>query len=540
MVGAELFVRGLAVPSLLKGAAETAAVLEDETALAAHSTAVCVFEAEEFGAEWNSASATDPTSQPVLPQGAAVPSAGILPLASLLGGEARVEESGPPAVQSAGEGDGPSKDISLPASQESVPQWHCEADKGFQIPLPALGNIGATAIPAAKVQGHQDAADCTVSGPDLAGGTLLMKAATSLWPAGEDVADHNEPDVIAAALRFFPMAAGAGHHPVAQVIAPEVLHAQSTTGTAIDGDGVDCGTLASVPVRTAPDLPVQMAEGEVPVPDGPTKAQTSEPVARPRGEADGLHVRAGDHRVLTALPSGAAQGMPQETGKRGTAKQSEDSGKDASDPESGWPKSDRRDGRPEPWAASMPSRTDPRVAEDSRHAVGDGMAAAVQPPLNAGHMAFGLPDAPVAAGAVLAGSEAGSFIPKQAHLPLAVLPVMISTAQEARDGPVTVLLSPDELGTVRFEVQERGDSIHVSLTIERPETLDLLRRHVDQLVGEFRQAGFSGASFSFSGSGGGGEDRGSQHPYNPVMKAEAEDSFPTLRRATAAGLDLRI
>ncbi len=121
-----------------------------------------------------------------------------------------------------------------------------------------------------------------------------------------------------------------------------------------------------------------------------------------------------------------------------------------------------------------------------------------------------------------------------------VTPVLVLTAQTAPDDPVTLTLSPDDLGHVRFEMHGRGEAIHVVLTVERPETLDMLRRHVDQLVSEFRQAGFSGASFSFSGAWGGGQERGGQ----PAYRAEPEqgDETPPLARRsqTGTGLDIRL
>lgn len=67
----------------------------------------------------------------------------------------------------------------------------------------------------------------------------------------------------------------------------------------------------------------------------------------------------------------------------------------------------------------------------------------------------------------------------------------------AKAGGVELVLSPQELGKIRFEIQQVGDGVRVVLTAERPETIEMLRRHSDQLLQEFRQSGFTGSSLSF-------------------------------------------
>jgi len=70
------------------------------------------------------------------------------------------------------------------------------------------------------------------------------------------------------------------------------------------------------------------------------------------------------------------------------------------------------------------------------------------------------------------------------------------------DKTVELALAPEELGRLRVTMTQDGDTIRVTLIAERPETLDLLRRHADQLGQEFRQAGFASASFTFGQWGG--------------------------------------
>lgn len=82
---------------------------------------------------------------------------------------------------------------------------------------------------------------------------------------------------------------------------------------------------------------------------------------------------------------------------------------------------------------------------------------------------------------------------------------LAGTLVHRADGQTEVALSPEELGHVRLSMQadaQNPDRIIVILTFERPETLDLFRRHADQLADALRAAGYSGADISFGRSGG--------------------------------------
>lgn len=62
---------------------------------------------------------------------------------------------------------------------------------------------------------------------------------------------------------------------------------------------------------------------------------------------------------------------------------------------------------------------------------------------------------------------------------------------------VELRLSPSELGHVRVGIHHADATVGLILTIERPETLDLLRRNVEVLAEEFSKAGFADLSFEF-------------------------------------------
>jgi flagellar hook-length control protein FliK len=73
-----------------------------------------------------------------------------------------------------------------------------------------------------------------------------------------------------------------------------------------------------------------------------------------------------------------------------------------------------------------------------------------------------------------------------------------------------LVLSPPELGrvTIRFEAERAGGAL--ILLIDRPETLDLMRRNLDTLDQALRQAGHEGCSVALGGRG------GDRHPPAPV------------------------
>ena len=81
------------------------------------------------------------------------------------------------------------------------------------------------------------------------------------------------------------------------------------------------------------------------------------------------------------------------------------------------------------------------------------------------------------------------------------------------DGPVTLTLSPQELGTLHFVVQETENGLHLHLTVDQPATLDLLRKQGDLLISDLRQAGFHNASLSFAGQE--GQSNGHRHEDAP-------------------------
>ena len=92
-------------------------------------------------------------------------------------------------------------------------------------------------------------------------------------------------------------------------------------------------------------------------------------------------------------------------------------------------------------------------------------------------------------------------------MPAAVSTTLVDMVKSGDDGPLELALSPEELGRLTISIKHDGDFVRVTVIADRPETLDLMRRHGGDLVADLRQAGFSGASLSFGQGGQGGQPR---------------------------------
>lgn len=109
-----------------------------------------------------------------------------------------------------------------------------------------------------------------------------------------------------------------------------------------------------------------------------------------------------------------------------------------------------------------------------------------------------------------------------------------------------VQLSPAELGRLRFEITQRGETVQVVVSAERSETLDLLRRNGEQLLDELRTMGFSGSALNFGAWGGrsGGAEPPPPPEPEPPAPPEPHAATPIVARsptrADGRGLDLRL
>lgn len=116
----------------------------------------------------------------------------------------------------------------------------------------------------------------------------------------------------------------------------------------------------------------------------------------------------------------------------------------------------------------------------------------------------------------------------------------ITAAVAQADQPVTELrLSPDELGAVRIELRGEADRLHVAVSAERPETLDLLRRNAAQLAEDLRAAGFVEVDLGF-GRWTGEQQEETAPAFTAGAEAPETVPLPVLPAVAPAGLYLRI
>ncbi len=182
-------------------------------------------------------------------------------------------------------------------------------------------------------------------------------------------------------------------------------------------------------------------------------------------------------------------------------------------------------------------RTNPDLAVDGPAA---GMGPELAEPAPPGLSRAGSPGAP-------AGSPGSAPIAQHVARQIAVAVTPLPT------GSVEISLSPEELGRVRLTVSATDGVVAVALQAERPETGDLMRRHIEILARELRDLGYQQTEFSFGGfgasSGRAGENRGSERHADRgaaagperADTATASDVLPSdPTTAGRAGLDLRL
>jgi flagellar hook-length control protein FliK len=115
---------------------------------------------------------------------------------------------------------------------------------------------------------------------------------------------------------------------------------------------------------------------------------------------------------------------------------------------------------------------------------------------------------------------------------------------------VEIALDPPELGRVRLSFVEVNGVMTLSITAERPETADLMRRHMALLSEEFARQGLDGPSVNISGGGDGGQGARDPQAFAADPRTHAEPADAPLTRAQTpdpvgprtadAGMDLRL
>jgi len=124
---------------------------------------------------------------------------------------------------------------------------------------------------------------------------------------------------------------------------------------------------------------------------------------------------------------------------------------------------------------------------------------------------------------------------------------LVEAMPRASDRAIEVALNPEELGRVRMSISPQDGGIMISIAAERPETLDLMRRHIDQLAQEYQRLGYDSVAFNFEQEGADTSDgRGNtQTPTGDILDGAGDtDDVAQTRQQLADpsrdGLDIRI
>lgn len=144
----------------------------------------------------------------------------------------------------------------------------------------------------------------------------------------------------------------------------------------------------------------------------------------------------------------------------------------------------------------------------------------------------------------LAAHTSGSGSIQRPELPPQIARQLAEAIQQNPNRPVEITLKPHELGAVRLSVQQAEMGIIVNLTAERPETLELMRRHIDQLGQDFQAMGYANIAFSFAEGEAGTDAQSDDAPTHQGAETEDASAVPAahihLATGTTGGVDLRL
>ncbi len=128
---------------------------------------------------------------------------------------------------------------------------------------------------------------------------------------------------------------------------------------------------------------------------------------------------------------------------------------------------------------------------------------------------------------------------------------LVEVMTQATNRPVEIALSPHELGRVRMSIVADDNIITVNIVAERGETVDLMRRHIDQLGQTFRSMGYDQINFEFGQSAQGNDHTEGDSPGEQAdiesgsdQMADAltseESTIIHLNDAPTDGVDIRL
>jgi flagellar hook-length control protein FliK len=150
--------------------------------------------------------------------------------------------------------------------------------------------------------------------------------------------------------------------------------------------------------------------------------------------------------------------------------------------------------------------------------------------------------------AVLSGSTSPSAsVEIRGAVPLrAVLPAMVERISAALSGSFDLRLSPEELGSLKISFSTGETGLNVVIQTERPETLELFRRNIEQFTQDLKSLGYEDINLSFGNDGGRASEQAALLPQqgmsggNDELPLAAATDGAGARETLRGGLDLRL
>lgn len=406
-------------------------------------------------------------------------------------------------------------------SDDPLAQAEVQADLSAPLAVPdlAMTDTPPTDIP--------DPADQSEANP--AGAADLL----ALLVSGTTLAAHLPP------VAFAITQAAEGATPLLALAFPPagLAIADADTGAMVIPDPPQ-PRLDVADIRPAPaQVPVlSMGAGQVPDPESLSLSVPAAPGRRPVAETSM------PAHIVTAAPDSGAPFVAPQAGAVPAVFAFRSAGHPAASEQ------------PEPEAEAGPAAPAAAQATPAATLAEPELAAATMPPAGSQETlvpSFPTGDPDIPFGAPSASGQTAQATPLQGtgtpFVPAPLAAALSDLLLRRTDGPVELTLSPEELGRVRLNLSPDGTGLHVTVQVERSDTLDLLRRNSDLLLQEIRAQGFSGATFSFSGwDGNPGDPGGPQaQPSGPDAMPQAQSPGPAVSvppefPSPATGLDLRL
>ncbi len=108
-------------------------------------------------------------------------------------------------------------------------------------------------------------------------------------------------------------------------------------------------------------------------------------------------------------------------------------------------------------------------------------------------------------------------------------------------GKIDVSLSPEELGRLTIKLDHTPQGNHFTLSAERGDVQELIRRQIEALQNEFRSMGFENATFAFEQQNDAQDDPENMHSNRSGIQISTSEEIVEKRQfAPKSGLDIRI